>query len=58
MRTSKSKSAIRRVALIYDATLVYDLKVMVGVAAYIQEKADYRKLAHFPSETDWCDGGE
>jgi LacI family transcriptional regulator len=41
MRAQKSKSAIRRVALIYDATLAYDLKVMAGVAAYIQEKANF-----------------
>ena len=27
---------IRRVALIYDATMAYDLRVMGGVAAYLQ----------------------
>ena len=32
---------IRRVALIYDATLVYDLKVMMGVASYIQERPHF-----------------
>ena len=31
----------RRVALIYDARLAYDLKVMTGVAAYHQERSDY-----------------
>ncbi len=31
----------RRVALIYDATLAYDLKVMAGVAAYLQEEGDW-----------------
>jgi LacI family transcriptional regulator len=29
------------VALIYDARLAYDLKVMTGVAAYLQERTDY-----------------
>jgi LacI family transcriptional regulator len=33
--TPRSKS--RRVALIYDATLPYDVKVMSGVAAYLQQ---------------------
>lgn len=33
--------AIRKVALIYDATRVYDLKVMTGVAAYLQERGRY-----------------
>lgn len=32
---------IRHVALIYDATRAYDLKVMTGVAAYLQEGADW-----------------
>ena len=32
---------MRRVALIYDATHIYDLKVMAGVAAYIHEGADF-----------------
>jgi len=32
---------IRRVALIYDATRVYDLKVMMGVASYIQERPHF-----------------
>jgi LacI family transcriptional regulator len=32
---------IRRVALIYDARLTYDLKVMTGVAAYLQEGHHY-----------------
>lgn len=31
----------RHVALIYDATVAYDLKVMAGVAAYLQENADW-----------------
>jgi LacI family transcriptional regulator len=34
-------SSIRKIALIYDATVAYDLKVMTGVAAYLQEGADY-----------------
>jgi LacI family transcriptional regulator len=34
-------SRIRRVALIYDARLVYDLKVMMGVASYIQERPQF-----------------
>ena len=33
---------MRHVALIYDARSVYDLKVMNGVAAYLQEGADWR----------------
>ncbi|MPY86930.1 MAG: helix-turn-helix domain-containing protein [Luteitalea sp.] len=33
--------AKRRVALIYDARLVYDVKVMTGVAAYLQERGHY-----------------
>jgi LacI family transcriptional regulator len=32
---------MRRIALIYDARLTYGLKVMTGVAAYLQERADY-----------------
>ena len=32
-----SSSASKRVALIYDATRAYDLKVMTGVATYLQE---------------------
>ena len=32
---------IRRVALIYDARLVYDLKVMMGVASYIRERPQF-----------------
>jgi LacI family transcriptional regulator len=32
---------IRHVALIYDATRAYDLKVMTGVAAYLQEGAGW-----------------
>lgn len=32
---------VRRVALIYDARLAYDLKVMMGVATYLQERAHY-----------------
>ena len=32
---------IRRVALIYDATRVYDLKVMMGVASYVQEQPHF-----------------
>ena len=32
---------MRHVALIYDARLAYDLKVMAGVAAYMQENANY-----------------
>src|SRR4029453_4065816 len=31
----------RKVALIYDARLAYDLKVMTGVASYLQEGHDY-----------------
>jgi hypothetical protein len=31
------KPRIRRIALIYDATRVYDLKVMTGVAKYLKE---------------------
>ena len=31
----------RRIALIYDARLAYDLKVMTGVAAYLQEGHHY-----------------
>jgi LacI family transcriptional regulator len=31
----------RRVALIYDAKLPYDVKVMAGVAAYVQRHADW-----------------
>ncbi len=31
----------RRIALIYDARLTYDLKVMTGVAAYLQEGHHY-----------------
>ena len=30
-----------RIALIYDARLTYDLKVMTGVAAYLQEGHHY-----------------
>lgn len=32
---------IRQVALIYDARLAYDLKVMTGVAAYLKERPHY-----------------
>src|SRR4029434_3486032 len=32
---------IRRVALIYDARRVYDLKVMMGVASYIRERPQF-----------------
>jgi LacI family transcriptional regulator len=32
---------IRRVALIYNATLAYDLKVMAGVARYLRERTNY-----------------
>jgi LacI family transcriptional regulator len=35
-----SKSPARQVALIYDAKLPYDVKVMSGVAAYLQKKTD------------------
>jgi LacI family transcriptional regulator len=35
------KPKSRRVALIYDAKLPYDVKVMSGVAAYIQRTADW-----------------
>jgi LacI family transcriptional regulator len=31
----------KRIALIYDARLAYDLKVMRGVATYLQERGDY-----------------
>jgi LacI family transcriptional regulator len=34
-------SSFRKIALVYDATVAYDLKVMTGVAAYLQEGADY-----------------
>jgi LacI family transcriptional regulator len=34
-------SAVRKIALIYDARNTYDLKVMTGVAAYLQESASY-----------------
>lgn len=34
-------SRLRRVALIYDATSAYDLKVMTGVAAYLREGAPW-----------------
>jgi LacI family transcriptional regulator len=34
-------SSFRKIALIYDATVAYDLKVMTGVAAYLQEGVDY-----------------
>jgi LacI family transcriptional regulator len=33
---------MRRVALIYDARLSYDRKVMAGVAAYLHENTDHR----------------
>jgi LacI family transcriptional regulator len=32
---------IRQVALIYDAKLPYDVKVMTGVAAYLREKGNW-----------------
>ncbi len=32
---------MRRVALIYDATRAYDLKVMAGVAAYLRERVSW-----------------
>ncbi len=32
---------MKRVALIYDATLDYDVKVMTGVAAFVQESGDF-----------------
>jgi LacI family transcriptional regulator len=31
----------RKIALVYDARLAYDLKVMSGVASFLQEKRDY-----------------
>jgi hypothetical protein len=39
----------RRVALIYDAKLPYDLKVISGIARYAQEGADL-KPTQFPSK--------
>jgi LacI family transcriptional regulator len=41
LHTVKMPRAIRRIALIYDARLAYDLKVMTGVAAYLQESGNY-----------------
>lgn len=35
------KRHTRRIALIYDARMVYDLKVMTGVAAYLKKGAKY-----------------
>jgi len=35
------RSRVRNVALIYDARTVYDVKVMTGVAAYLQEGANW-----------------
>jgi LacI family transcriptional regulator len=35
------KRYTRRIALIYDARMVYDLKVMTGVAAYLKKGAKY-----------------
>src|SRR6266478_5259735 len=37
----KMAHSARRIALIYDARLTYDLKVMTGVAAYLQEGHHY-----------------
>jgi hypothetical protein len=34
-------SSTPRIALIYDARSTYDLKVMAGVAAYLQEGRHY-----------------
>jgi LacI family transcriptional regulator len=34
-------SSVRKIALIFDATVTYDLKVMTGVAAYLQEGGEY-----------------
>jgi len=39
--SAPKRSGMRRVALIYDATRAYDLKVMAGVAAYLQEGAGW-----------------
>lgn len=39
MASKTSKNPVRSVALIYDAKLPYDVKVMAGVAAYLQRRA-------------------
>jgi DNA-binding LacI/PurR family transcriptional regulator len=38
------RSSICRVALIYDARRIYDIKVMAGVAAYLRERDRYSVL--------------
>jgi LacI family transcriptional regulator len=58
-------SRVRNVALIYDATRVYDLKVMTGVAAYIREGAPWSvyieetalKDQHLPDLKSWHGDG-
>lgn len=35
------QNSIRRIALIYDTSLSYDLNVMAGVVAYVRESTDY-----------------
>src|SRR5579864_6060937 len=35
------QSSVRRIALIYDTTLSYDLNVMTGVLAFVRECTDY-----------------
>src|ERR1700722_20086547 len=35
------QSSVRRIALIYDTTLSYDLNVMTGVFAYVRECTEY-----------------
>src|SRR6267143_1116768 len=41
VRIAKMAHSARRIALIYDARLTYDLKVMTGVASYLQEGHHY-----------------
>ncbi len=39
LHTLPMTSRMRRIALVYDARMAYDLKVMTGVAAYLQERS-------------------
>ena len=41
LRVRMTAPRMRRVALIYDATRAYDLKVMAGVAAYLRERVGW-----------------
>lgn len=41
MLNESTSSRVRHVALIYDATRAYDLKVMAGVAAYLRQGAPW-----------------